>query len=468
MEARAERAGLGTTEETMAITEFGPYLKVNEEEQLEIEGLSVVDLAEQYGTPLFVISENTIRARIRRMQKAFTDHYPNEMIICVGMKAQWGLAVRRVVVKEGAGGDAFGLGELTVAMMAGSDPRKIVLNGANKAEDALRAAIDTGILIQVDHEDELEKVEALAGELGKTARVSLRIRLPLNAIEEVVYVDPRYPEGISPTYWERTFKFGLDPENYFAEVGQALTMKNISLEGVMYHGGIPRRAGYFREETEELMDMIGQIKAKYGWAPQYLNIGGGFVPERVGQEIPPSIEEYAQVIGTAIVSKCEEYGLPVPVLLAEPGRYCVDSAGIWVVKVGSLKDDRNLAKKKWVYVDGNTNEMGDPFDPYNRVHHVVIANDPNREGTEVVEIAGQTCNAADVLVKDRELAKMRIGDTLAFLEMGAYNEGFACQSNAIPRSATVMVSNGRAAVVRRRETVSDVLARESVPSWLMT
>ncbi len=452
----------------MAMPEFGPYLKVNEGGQLEIEGLSVVDLAQQYGTPLFVISENTIRTRIRRMQKAFTDHYPNEMIICVGMKAQWGLAVRRVVVKEGAGGDAFGLGELTVAMMAGSDPRKIVLNGANKAEDVLRAAIDTGILIQVDHENELEAVERLAGEMRQKARVSLRIRLPLNAIEEVVYVDPRYPEGISPTYWERTFKFGLDPENYFAEVERALVLKNISLEGVMYHGGIPRRAGYFREETEELVDMIGQIKAKYGWSPQYLNIGGGFVPERVGQEIPPSIEEYAEVISKAIVSKCQEHGLPVPVLLAEPGRYCVDSAGIWVVKVGSLKDDRNLAKKKWVYVDGNTNEMADPFDPYNRVHHVVIANDPCREGTEVVEIAGQTCNAADVLVKDREMPRMRVGDTLAFLDMGAYNEGFACQSNAIPRSATVMVSNGRAAIVRRRETVSDVLARESVPSWLMT
>jgi len=324
-----------------------------------------------------------------------------------------------------------------------------------------------GILIQVDHEDELEAVERLAGEMETTARVSLRIRLPLNAIEEVVYVDPRYPDGISPTYWERTFKFGLEPESYFAEVERALQMKNISLEGVMYHGGIPRRAGYYREETEELVDFIGQIKKKYGWAPRYLNIGGGFVPERVGQEAPPSIEDYAKAIGEAIVGKCAEHDLPVPVLLAEPGRYCLDSAGIWLVRVGSLKDDQHLANKKWVYVDGNTNEMSDPFDPYNRVHHVVIANDPGRAGSEVVEIAGQTCNAADVLVKNRELPPMRVGDVLAFLDVGAYNEGFACQSNAIPRSATVMVSNGRSAVVRRRETVADVLARESVPSWLM-
>ena len=245
-------------------------------------------------------------------------------------------------------------------------------------------------------------------------------------------------------------------------------MQNISLEGVMYHGGIPRRAGYYREETEELMDIIGEIKRKFGWVPRYLNVGGGFVPDRVGQDLPPTIEEYAEAISQTIVAKCDEHELPVPVLLAEPGRYCVDSAGIWLVRVGTIKDDRNLARKKWVYVDGNVNEIGDPFDPYCRIHHVVIANDPAREGSEVVEISGQTCNAADILVKERPLPPMQVGDVLAFLDMGAYNESFACQSNAIPRSATVMVSGGRSAVVRRRETVADVLSREIVPPWPLT
>ena len=171
------------------MTDFGPCLNANG--QLEIEGIRVVDLAKQYGTPLFVISENTIRYRVRRMQQAFKDHYPNEMIVCVGMKAQWGLAVRRVVVKEGGGGDAFGLGELTVAMMAGSDPGKIVLNGTNKSEETLSVGIDTGTLIQVDDQSELEKLERLSKEMGKVARVSLRIRLPLKAIEDAVYTDPR-------------------------------------------------------------------------------------------------------------------------------------------------------------------------------------------------------------------------------------------------------------------------------------
>ncbi|MBL9047448.1 MAG: hypothetical protein JNK34_09100 [Tabrizicola sp.] len=244
-------------------------------------------------------------------------------------------------------------------------------------------------------------------------------------------------------------------------------MRHVSLEGCPYHGGIPRRAGFFREETEELVDILGQIKAATGWAPAYLNIGGGFVSERYGADAPPSVEDYGRVISKAIVDTCAKHRMDVPVLMMEPGRYCWESAGLWVVEVNARKEDHTLAGKTWVYVDGNTNEMRDPFDPRCSVHHVVIANDVDRKGSEVVDVCGQTCNAGDILAKARELPPLRIGDTLAFLDMGAYNESFACQSNVIPRSATVMVSKGRSTVVRRRETVADVLSREVVPTWLM-
>lgn len=449
------------------MTTFHKHIKSNGSGALEVEGITVTDLATEYGTPLFVLSENMIRENFRRIHRAFADVYPAEVIICAGMKGNWGLAARRVIVEEGGGGDAFGLGELTVAMLAGSDPRKIVMNGANKSRETIEAAIDMGVLNQVDNADELQLVEAVAGALGKTARISLRIRLPLKSLAEVNYVDARYPEGISPSYWERTFKFGLAPDAYAAAVKIAQGMKHVSLEGCHYHGGIPRRAGFFREETEELVEILGDIKAQTGWAPAYLNIGGGFVSERYGADAPPSVEEYGRVIGKAIVDTCAKHGMDVPVLMMEPGRYCWESAGLWVVQVNARKEDHTLANKTWVYVDGNTNEMRDPFDPRCSVHHVVVANDVDRAGSEVVDVCGQTCNAGDILAKHRELPPLKIGDTLAFLDMGAYNESFANQSNVIPRSATVMVSNGRAAVVRRRETVADVLSREAVPTWLM-
>jgi diaminopimelate decarboxylase len=445
---------------------FGKFIETRDH-ALVTEGVRVTDLAERFGTPLFVLSENTIRHNFRRIHGAFAQAYPAEVIVCAGMKGNWGLAARRVIVEEGGGGDAFGLGELTVAMLAGSDPRKIVINGANKSREVIAAAIDCGALNQIDDADELEAVEQCAAELGKIARVSLRIRLPLRSIADIKYVDNRYPDGISPSYWERTFKFGMDPPAFTAAVKRALSLKHVSLEGAMYHGGIPRRAGFFREETEELIDCLAEVRNLTGWTPRILNIGGGFVSERYGADVPPSVEQYAHAICTAIVNGCTRHALAIPTLLMEPGRYCWESAGLWVVRVGARKEDPRLAKKTWIYVDGNTNEMGDPFDPRCGVHHVIIANDFDRGGSEVVDICGQTCNAADILAKQRNMPPIRAGDVLAFMDMGAYNESFACQSNAIPRSATVMVANGRCALVRRRETVADVLARELVPPWLM-
>lgn len=449
------------------MTTFHKHLKSNADGLLEVEGIPVTSLVTSYGSPLFILSEHAIRENYRRIHRAFADVYPAEVIVCAGMKGNWGLAARRVIVEEGGGGDAFGLGELTVAMLAGSDPRNIVMNGANKSRETIEAAIDMGVLNQVDNIDELALVGEAAAAMGKTGRISLRIRLPLKSLAEVNYVDARYPEGISPSFWERTFKFGLAPDAYLEAVKIAKSLPGVSLEGCHYHGGIPRRAGFYREETEELVEILGGVKAATGWSPAYLNIGGGFVSERYGAEAPPPVEEYGRVIGRAIVDTCAKHGMEVPVLMLEPGRYCWESAGIWVCQVNARKEDHTLANKTWVYVDGNTNEMRDPFDPRCSVHHVVVANDVDRKGVEMVDVCGQTCNAGDILAKSRELPPLRVGDTLAFLDMGAYNESFACQSNVIPRSATVMVSNGRSSVVRRRETVADVLSREVVPTWLM-
>ena len=449
--------------------EYGTFLKTNSDGVLEFEGMSTVALAEKYGTPLFVTSENTIRHNYRQFRKAFTDVYPEEVIVCVGMKANWGLAVRRVVVQEGGGGDAFGLGELTVSMLAGSDPSKIVINGCNKTEETLITAIDTETLIQFDHIYELEDIDRLTKKLGKKARVSARIRLPLDSIADIVYKDPRYPEGISPTFWERTFKYGMEPESFYEAVKIADKMEMVSFEGAMYHGGLPRRAGFYYEETKELVEVVANAKDQFGWSPKYLNIGGGFVPIRYGADVPPTAEEYAKGIIEAIVPTCEERNMKVPILMMEPGRYCLDSSAIWLTRVGATKSDHNMAMKNWVYVDGHVNEMSDPFDPRSRVHHVVIANDDNRDGEKVkVDICGQTCNAADVVAKAVTMPEMKKGDLLAFLDVGAYNEPFSDQSNVLPRSATVMISGDRAAVVRRRETITDILSRDSIPSWLMS
>ena len=450
---------------------FGPFIKTNEKGVLHVESISAVELAEKYGTPLFVFSENTIRRNYRNIRDAFERHYAGEVIVCVGMKSNWGLATRRVIAQEGGGGDAFGIGELTVGITAGTDPTKIVMNGANKSDETITAAIDAGVLINVDNLDEMEDVHRLSKQLNKKARITFRIRLPLYNLEDNMYTDPRYPApGISLATWERSFKFGLEPESFFLGVEKALECKDtISLEGIMYHGGLPRRAGKHREEVEELMGYVAEVLDRYGLELKYLDIGGGFVPKRYGaKEEPPTLDDYARDISETILPICEQKEVKPPTLIIEPGRYCFDSACIWLTRVGNIKEDSTLAHKKWAFVDGNTNDMGDPFDPYSRVRHVLIANDANRAGTETVDVCGQLCNAEDILARNIKLPPLWSRDLLAFLDVGAYNESFANQSNATPRSATVLVNGDREALVRRRETVADVISRELLPSWLMT
>jgi diaminopimelate decarboxylase len=449
------------------MSKFGTHIAVDKDGILSVEGVSTIELVENFGTPLFVVSENTIRENYRAFKRAFQSRYPNDVVVCVGMKANWGLAVRRVIVEEGGGGDAFGLGELYVVLLAGTLPDKIVINGPNKPEVILRAAIEIGAMINVDDLDELEKVGRIAEVMEKPAKIAPRIRLPLKALSGKRYIDPRYaPPGTDIAKWVRENKFGMEPDTFFQAVEKAMNTKRVELKGVMYHGGIPRRAGFYREEMEELMDYVEQVRERFTTELEVLNVGGGFVPFRDGQEPPPSLEDYAEGITSIIKDRCRSLGIPVPRLFLEPGRYCWENAVIWLTRVGTIKVDKTLAGKKWVYVDGSINEMKDPFDPFGGFHQVVIANNVNRGGEETVDICGQLCNAADILAGERRVPKIEKEDILAFLGMGAYNESFADQSNAMPRSASIMVSNGKKAVVRRRETIQDVLGREAIPHWL--
>lgn len=447
--------------------EFNKYIRSNPENHLEVEGVDVLKLVREFGTPLFITSENTIRENVRRFRKAFEDYYPEEVVVCCGVKANNGLAVRKVIAQEGAGGDTFGLGELYSALIAGTDPNHIVMNGSNKTEEVLRAAIDAGITINLDSQDELGKAIKVAENLNKKAIVTFRMRLPLDDLVGKFFIDPRYgAPGTDVGIWEREYKFGMEPKQVFEAYEMARTSDNIHVRGLMYHGGIPRRAGYYVEEIKEIMGYLRIMKQEYGWEPEMLDLGGGFTSERYGTEKPDSIEDVARYICTAIKETTEELGLNLPVLFLEPGRWCIESSTIFVTKVGSIKTDKELTNKTWVYVDGNINENMDPFDPHQKYHEVVLCNDVEAPNEIKADICGQLCNAADILAEGREIPEVHIDDIIAFLDMGAYNESFANTSNAIPRSASVMVGNGQYALSRRREVTQDIFNRDIMPYWL--
>lgn len=322
------------------------FIEIKDHE-LWIEGHRVAELAETYGTPLFIMSENTIRQNYRKFYNTFKSRYPSDVLACVGMKANWGLACRKIIVQEGGGGDAFGLGELYVALLAGTPSEKIVMNGTNKSEKVLVAAIQSGILINVDDLDELEKIMALVESMNQTANICIRIRMPLKTLEGRLFVDPRYkPPGIDVSKWEQEFKFGMEPEMAMEAIDRSLKNERIRLKGLHYHGGLPRRAGYSSEEAAELMEIVAEIRKRYDWEPEVINLGGGFPKSRYGLENPHPLEEHAGNITRAIKEKCAELGLKIPGLILEPGRWCWEDAGIYVVRVGSIKKDSELTQKK--------------------------------------------------------------------------------------------------------------------------
>lgn len=447
-----------------------PLLTADPAGALVIDGVGAAALAAEYGTPLFVIVEKAVRAAYRRIRDAFQSRYAGEVVVCAGMKANWGLAVRRIIVGEGGGAEVFGAGELYVALLAGTPAERVIVNGPNKPAELLATAIEVGAMINVDSPAELAAIAAIAAERGRRARVSLRVRLPLRALEGRRFVDPRYgPPGIDIAAWASTFKFGMEPETVLAAIEAARASPHIALCGLMYHGGIPRRAGYFREEAEELMAFVVEASRCHRWQPEHLNIGGGFLAERSGLDAAamPAIESCAAETAAVIAAVADRSGLPLPRLILEPGRFCVEGGIVWLTRVGTVKDDRTLAHKSWAYVDGSTNDLRDPFDAHGRFHAILVASDLHRAGGGAVDVCGGLCNADDVLAAGRHLPPLRTGDLLAFLDMGAYKESFANQHNVLPRSASVVVADGRAALARRRETIHDVLARESVPFWLL-
>ncbi len=444
------------------------HLELNIKGHLSVDGADCVELAEKFGTPLFVISENTLRNNYRRFYEAFKSKYPQEIVVCCGVKANWGLAVRKVLSQEGAGGDAFGRGELYAALMGGADPAKIVMNGSNKPEDVLLAAVEAGIVINIDSLDELYSIVKIAEKRNKVVNFCPRIRLGLKSLDGKRHVDPRFgSQGGDIGVWTRESKFGMEPKAVYDALEIAQNSTTVKMAGLMHHAGIPRRAGFLTEEIDEMFEHIAIMNERHGWEPEILNIGGGYVTERFGKG-GPAIESVANTLISSIKANANKLNLPLPKLFLEPGRWCVESAGMYLAKVGSIKKDVELTNRAWVYVDGSINEMPDPYDPHDVYHHVVVANNPSVAEKINADICGQLCNGEDVLVRDREIPAVNKGDIVAMLDMGAYNEAYSNQSNAMPRSACVMVSNGKTAVVRRRETIQDIFSRDLIPYWLFS
>ncbi len=440
----------------------GP-IQVDEDGVLWIEGRSAPQLAAEYGTPLYVTSEAQIRANVRRLREAFEARWPRVTLL-FATKSNANLAIRRLLVEEDVGGDCFGLGELTLSLRAGVAPELLVLNGSNKQPSELRAAIEAGVTLNVDDRSELDAVADLAQELGRPADVCLRV-LPFS------YADPSTlePELAAIAADTSHDKWGMDRQTIVELVPGALESRWLRLRGLHLHVSRLRATPEAFELASRLIaTCIVELHDRFGWQPELLDFGGGYPHERDPESGAPSAshavgtpEEYAEAITEPLRAALADHSLHEPHLLLEPGRRLVSNATVLLTRVGVVKRLPS-GTTTWVNVDASTNHCPRvPLQGY--YYEIVHATKGCAAGDAEVNVVGPTC-VPDVLGERRWLPSPGQGELLAVLDVGGYAEVLSTQFNLLPRPANVLVDGNACEVIRRRETIDDILETQEVPA----
>lgn len=420
----------------------------NQAGHLELDGCDVVDLVREFGTPLIIYEEKTIRDQCRRYMEAMREHTADFEVIYAS-KAFSALAMAQLVLEEGLSIDVSSAGEYYVAKTAGFPSERIFFHGNNKTREELEYALDGGVgFVVVDGFQELALVEELAADRGECQKVLLRITPGVEAHTHS-YVETGLVDS--------KFGFGLADGVALEAIREALMAPHLDLVGLHAHiGSQIFRLDAFRKAIAILVELIGQAHASFGFDCRYLNIGGGLGIRYTEEDLPSSIGEYAAVKVEGVREEMSAMGLPMPRVLIEPGRSIVGKAGITAYRVGNIKEIPGI--RTYVCVDGG---MSDNIRPmlYGAQYSGMLANKAEAPADTVVTVAGKHCESSDVLIKDARIARPEPGDILVMPATGAYCYAMASNYNGTPRPAVVLVNDGRARVIIERETLADLVAK---------
>ncbi len=408
-----------------------------------------VYLAKKYGTPLYVVSEDYIMDRIEEIKKGFMKKYDNTGVVYAS-KAFLTKEMARIIKREGIGMDVVSGGELFTAMEVNFPPEKIVFHGNNKTLDELEMAVDYGVgRIVVDNLYELKLLNHIAKEYNKKVDILYRITPGINSHThkyiQTGQVDSKF--GI-PTNGDKIFK----------AIEKAMNLENINLLGFHFHIGSQLLDNItYLKAIKTVTKLMKEVKIKYGFETKELNTGGGYGIQYGEGEKRNPISFYTDPIMREIAKNCKAYGLKMPKITIEPGRWIVGEAGITLYTVGSIKEIPGI--RTYVGVDGG---MADNPRPslYEAKYDGIIANKANENPSQVVTIAGKCCESGDILIWDLKVPKIETGDILGVFSTGAYNYSMASNYNKIPRPAVVMVRDGVDRLIVRRETYEDILKNE--------
>jgi len=411
--------------------------KIMKNGHLEVGGCDTVELAKEFGTPLYVLDEKTIRNRCQSYLKSFRKYYQNTDVI-YACKALCTAAVQKLVTSEGLGLDVSSGGELFTALKAGCDVKKIYFHGNNKSKEEIKLALEAGIgRIVVDNLHELERVEEMAERIGTDADIMFRINPGIEA-----HTHEYIKTGTVDS------KFGLPQDKIDAAVKKVREKKRINLVGFHAHiGSQILDIKPFVEETKLLLDLTLKYKT------EELNIGGGPGIAYLSSDEPPAIEDYAKAIGSVLKDKTQAK------LVLEPGRSIVGTAGITLYTIGGIKDIPGI--RKYVFIDGGMSDNPRPI-LYQARYDARLANKAQEPTSEKVTVAGRFCESGDILIRDINLPKVDAGDILAVLCTGAYNYSMASNYNRVGRPAMVLAGERNATLILKRESYEDLIANDVI------
>lgn len=433
---------------------------VNSRDFLEIGGCDVTTLVEQFGSPLYIVDEETLRTACRQYRESLKRYYAGESQVLYASKAWSCVAICAIVRQEGLGIDVVSGGELYTALQAGINPSKIYLHGNNKSPEELNLAVESGCAIVVDNWLDLQTLAAAQSDaLGETASTQ-------NSVKRIML---RFTPGIECHTHEyiRTghldSKFGFDPnqlEDVFAFINQHPSLNCIGL-----HAHIGSQI-FENQPHKDLADVIVEWfgkATKAGLPVTELNIGGGLGIRYTESDDPPSIEEWVKTVSIAITEACKVRDIPLPKLFCEPGRSLIGPACVTAYTIGSQKVIPQI--RTYVAVDGGMSDNPRPI-TYQSVYRAVVANRMSSVLTETVTIAGKHCESGDILIKNALMPKTETGDILVVMCTGAYNYSMASNYNRLPRPAAVLVKDGDANLILQRETYQDLIRQDRLPERL--
>jgi diaminopimelate decarboxylase len=402
--------------------------------ELVLGGVRTSDLAERYGTPVVVYDEQTLRNQARAYLAAAPD-----ALVAYGTKAFPSVAVLRLFAEEGLGADVSTVGELAFARAAGVEADRLVVHGNNKEDQLLAAAAEAGALVVLDSLEELERARAAGAE-----RFLVRVTPGIEADTH---------EAVKTAH--HGSKFGLPPDD-----AVELVRRLPECEGLHVHVGSQlMHFGASLMTVDWVAQFAARLRAELDWTPRVVDLGGGLGVQHVPEEPAFGIDEFVGGLVGELRRAWHLQGLPDPQLVLEPGRSLVSRAGVTLYTVGGVK--RASAATTYVTVDGGMSDNPRPA-MYNARYAALLANRADAEPEGAFAVAGKHCESGDVLIERVELPQPTRGDLLAIPVTGAYTLAMSSTYNAVPRPAAVLVAGGESRLIRRRETVDDLLALESI------